>query len=91
MNMVETSGYAISYRSEIIKSSLHKIQFSGEEINGTLNKSNKNVHGVLTIGNDFPLKYTYTISIDGKITTKNNIEGKYESDTRQGTFTITTF
>lgn len=89
MVMIENSGYKTTWKSEVVTSKLKTIEFKGYEINGTLNKSRKEVKGDLIIGNDFPVKYTYTITVTGKITKKNTIEGSYTSDIRSGTFKIT--
>ncbi len=89
LDMVESTSQTYpTYYSQITKSTLKHITFSGNDINGTLNKSGSNVDGILTIGNDFPYKYTFTITISGSISSKTSVEGNYSSDVRSGTFKI---
>lgn len=89
IEMTETNGHVYPvYYSRITKSSNKNITFSGEDINGTLNKKGKSVDGVLTIGNDLTFQYTFTINVTGTISGKMNIDGNYTSDTRSGTFKI---
>lgn len=91
IEMTESNGFKNSFKSEVAKSTFKHIQFIGDEFSGILNKSGKNVEGGLTIGNTFPIGYTFTINVHGKITDKNVIQGSYVSDIRAGTFTIKPF
>ncbi len=89
IEMTEANGHIYPvYYSVITKSTGKKITFSGEDINGTLNKKGKSVDGVLTLGNDLTFQYTFTVNVTGTISGKMNIDGNYTSDTRSGTFKV---